>query len=533
MAALPAIGFVAASCAGASATEAATLRWATEADAASLDPYTRNETAQLSLLGNIYEPLVRRAVDLSLQPGLATDSEQIAPTPWRFHLRPGVLWQDGSAFTAADVLFSLRRVQAPTSMLRSVAAPIAGATAPDPLTVEFDTTAPDAILPQEITTWYMMPAEWSAAHGTTQPALLADAREDFATRHAMGTGPYLVGVRYPDHRTLLERNPTWGDNSAGLVGRVEMDVLAMPTARVSALVSGEVDLATAIPPQDVAYVSDTSGVQLLAAPELRTIFLGMDQSRDELLKSDVKGRNPFRDQRVREAVALAIDEDAIARKVMRGQAHPTWTLWGPGVSGYDPALDHRPPPDPARARALLAAAGYGGGLGVTRDCPNDRYVMDEQICTAIAAMLARVGVRVDVNAQPKARFFSEIGPPRFATSFYLLGWSPPTYDAQNVLLNLAATRGGARGAINFGGYSDPALDALLERIGPEAEPGARATLIAQAARLLQSAFAYIPLHQQRLLWGVRGGIDVPRSADGFLQMRFVRMPDKAASAKSD
>ncbi len=533
LALLPALGFAAGSAAGASVGEAATLRWAAEADASSLDPYTRNETAQLSLLGNIYEPLIRRAADLSLEPALATAWEQTAPTRWRFHLRPGVLWQDGSAFTAADVLFSLRRVQAATSMLRSASAAISGASAPDPLTVDFDTALPDPILPREITTWYIMSASWAAAHDTGQPALLAEGREDFATRHAMGTGPYAIAVRDPDHRTVLERNPTWWDKPGELVGRVEMDVLATATTRVAALVSGEVDLATAIPPQDAAYVAGTSGIRLLASPELRTIFLGMDQSRAELLKSDIRGRNPFRDSRVREAVALAIDEDAIARKVMRGQAHPTWLLWGPGVAGYDPALDHRPAPDAARAKQLLTEAGYADGFGVTLDCPNDRYVMDEQICTAIASMLARAGIRVDVNAQPKARFFKDIGPPGFATSFYLLGWSPPSYDAANVLVNLAATRGTARGAINYGGVSDPALDALIAAIGTETDPAARAALIDRATRAIQAAFAYIPLHQQRLLWGVRAGAEVPQSADGFLQLRLARLPDRAAAAKSE
>ena len=499
-----------------------TLRWAVEADAVSLDPYSRNEIAQLSLLGNIYEPLIDRAADLSLVPGLARSWEQVSPTTWRFHLRPGVVWQDGTPFTAADVLFSLRRVQAPTSLLSSITAAITDATAPDPLTVVLVTSAPDPILPQELTTWYIMSAAWATAHATAAPALLADGREDFATRHAMGTGPYRVVTRDPDRRTVLERNPLWWGDAEGLVDRVEMNVLTQPTTRVAALASGEVDLATAIPPQDADFVANSAGLKLLAGPELRTIFLGMDQARDQLLKSDVTGRNPFRDPRVRQAIGLAIDEDAIAAKVMRGRARPTWMLWGPGVVGYDAALDRRPPPDPKRARALLAEAGYPDGFGVTLDCPNDRYVMDEAICTAIASMLARVAIRVDVHAQPKARFFAEIGPPRYATSFYLLGWTPPTYDAHNALLNLAATRDGARGAINYGGYSNPALDALIDRIGTETDRTARLALIAEAARVLQSTTAYIPLHQQRLLWGERAGLDVPQSADGFLRLRFAR-----------
>jgi peptide/nickel transport system substrate-binding protein len=420
------------------------------------------------------------------------------------------------------VLFSLRRVKSRTSLLRSAAAAMADATSPDPRTVEIETTNPDPILPQEITTWYIMSKAWAEAHGTTEPALLAEQGEDFATRHAMGTGPFRVTLRDADHQTVLERNPSWWGDPAALMERVEIDVLTAPTTRVSALVSGEVDLATAIPPQDADYVATTSGLKLLATHELRTIFLGMDQWRDELLKSDVKGRNPFRDVRVRQAVALAIDEDAIVAKVMRRHARPTALLWGPGITGYDPALDHRAPPDPDRARMLLAEAGYPEGFGVTLDCPNDRYVMDEAICTAIASMLAQVHIRVDVNAQQKARFFREIGPPDFATSFYLLGWTPPSYDAQNVLLNLAGTRDGTRGAINYAGFSDPAVDDLIQRIASAPTAEERTALIAEAARLLQAATAYIPLHQQDLLWGAKVGLDVPQSPDGFLQLRLVR-----------
>ena len=504
---------------------AATLRWAAGADAASLDPYTRNETMQLSLLGNVYEPLVRRATDRSLEPALAERWEQTSPTTWRFHLRPDVVWQDGTRFTAEDVLFSLRRVQSPTSLLRATVATVTGASAPDPLTVDLTTSGPDAILPQELTTWYIMPEAWSQEHGTSQPALLAEGTEDYATRHAMGTGPYRIALRDQDHRTVLERNPTWWDKPASLVEGVEFDVLATATTRVAALVSGEVDLATDLPPQDADYVAHTPGLKLIAGPELRTVMLGMDQSRAELLKSDVRGRNPFLDPRVRQAVGLAIDETAIAAKVLRGQAHPTWMLWGPGVAGYDPALDHRPAPDPERARALLAEAGYPGGFGVTLDCPNDRYVMDEAICTALASMLARVGIRVEVNAQPKARFFAEVGPPGFHTSFYLVGWMPPTYDALNVLFNLVGTRNGERGAINFGGFSDPALDDLIARIGQAPTAEARMPLIAEAARRLQAEQAYIPLHQQKLLWGARTGIEVPQNADGSLQLRLVVKKD--------
>ena len=518
---LVAFGF-AGSGAAADGAVATTFRWGVEADAASLDPYTRNETVQLALTGNIYEPLIRRSASLSLEPALALSWESTTPTTWRFHLRPGVKWQDGSAFTAADVLFSLRRVQSPSSLLRSVVSGIAGATQVDDLTVDFQTAAPDPILPQEISVWYIMSKAWAERNGATDPALLATGGENFATRHAMGTGPFRLTLREQDQRTVLERNPSWWDTTSAVVDRAEMVVLGNATTRVAALLSGEVDLITAVPPQDADYIGGSDGLKLIVGPELRTIFLGMDQSRDELLTSDVKGRNPFKDPRVREAMALAIDETAIVAKVMRGRARPTWLLWGPGVNGYNAALDHRPAPDPQHARALLADAGYPHGFSVRLDCPNDRYMMDEAICTALVPMLARIGVRVQLATQPKARFFADIGPPAYRTSFYLLGWSPPTYDAHDVLLNLAAKRDGARGAINYGGFADPGLDALIDRIGREGDARAREGLLSQAAEMLQRSWAYIPLHQQMLVWGAKADVDVPQTADGRLQLRLVR-----------
>jgi peptide/nickel transport system substrate-binding protein len=499
----------------------AAFRWAGEADAVSLDPYTRDESMQLSFTGNIYEPLVRHTPDLAIEPALATAWEQVEPTRWRFHLRPGVQWQDGSPFTADDVIFSLHRVQTPESLMRAAVSRVVGATRVDDLTVDLETASPDPILPRELTAWYILPRRWAEQHGAERPALLAEGAENYATRHALGTGPFRVVLREPDRRTVLARNPLWWDHPADLVPEVEFVVLSHAATRVAALISGEVDFITGLPPQDVDLVARTPGLRVMERPELRTIFLGMDQWRERLQGSDLPA-NPFRDARVREAVARAIDEPAIAAKVMRGHARPAWLLWAPGVNGYDPALDHRPPPDPARARALLAEAGYPNGFSVRLDCPNDRYVMDEAICTAIVAMLARVGIRVQLRAQPKARFFAQIGPPNFDTSFYLLGWTPNTYDALNVLWNLAGQRIGARGLINFGGFADPRLDALVDRIAAEADPAARQQELAAAGELLEKDWAYIPLHQQMLLWAAKDSVLLPEPADGFVALRLLR-----------
>ena len=224
-----------------------------------------------------------------------------------------------------------------------------------------------------------------------------------------------------------------------------------------------------------------------------------------------------------EAMALAIDEGAIASRIMRGQAHPTWLMWGPGVDGYDAAQDVRPKPDPARARQLLAEAGYPDGFNLSMDCPNDRYVNDEAICTAVVAMLARVGIKVDLTAQTKVRFFSKIQAPGYDTDFYMLGWTPTTYDAHDVLYNLVATRRLPQGEVNYGGYSNPAVDALTDKIAVELDQQKRMALIEEAAAVLQRDWGYIPLHQQMLAWAARSNIDLVQPADNYFLLRFVRV----------
>jgi peptide/nickel transport system substrate-binding protein len=278
-----------------------------------------------------------------------------------------------------------------------------------------------------------------------------------------------------------------------------------------------------VPPQDIARIKQTDGLKVLQTPELRTIYLGFNQSRDELPSSDVKGKNPFRDVKVREAVALAIDEPAITSRVMLGLGHPTWEMWGPGVNGYDAALDVRPKVDPAKAKQLLTEAGFPNGFRVGLDCPNDRYVMDEQICTAIVPMLARIGIKVDLNAQTKSKFFSKILAPNYDTDFYMLGWTPATYDAHNVLYTLLGTRDGKRGEVNAGGYSNPALDSLIEAIGIETDAAKRASMIHQSIEILQKDVPSLPLHQQVIVWAAKTNVELAQPADNFFPYRYVRM----------
>jgi len=499
------------------------FRWANDGDVNSMDPYTRSETFLLTFNANIYEPLLRRDRQLRLQAALAERWEQVDPLTWRFHIRRNVRFSDGSPLTAEDVVFSIARARGPGSNIAAYFAAVAEVRKVDDFTVDLVTRNPSPILPEELTSFGIMSKAWLERNNAARVADLTSREENFATRNAMGTGPFVLVSREPDRRTVLAPNPLWWDQPEHNLTRVEFNVIANDATRVAALLSGEVDMIYTVPPQDMERIGRTANLRIIQGPELRTIYLGMDQMRPELLKSDVRGRNPFQDVRVRRAMYQAIDIEAIRTRVMRGQARPTGQIFGPGVNGFVEANDTRPAVDLEGARRLLTEAGYPNGFGVTLDCPNDRYVNDEAICTAVVSMLARIGVRVTLNAQTRVRFFAEVNGPRYNTSFYLLGWTPNTYDAQNALFNLAGTRDGTRGVFNNGGYSNPRFDALVGQIEVETTPARRQELITQASRLLQEDVAYIPLHQQQVVWASRSNITLQQQADNGFPLRLVRV----------
>jgi peptide/nickel transport system substrate-binding protein len=514
---------IAALVASVTCAHAATFKWANDGDANSMDPYTRNETFLLTFTQNIYDPLVRRDKDLKVEPALAQSWEQPSPTVWRLHLRPGVKFQEGQPFTADDVLFSYKRVMAPGSQLNGNFATVKDVRKVDDLTVDFETKVPDPIFLEELTTWAMMSKAWCEAHDATQAADLTKSTENYATRHANGTGPFILKLREPDRRTTLTANPDWWDKPVGNLTDVEFNVIGNASTRVSALISGDVEMIYTVPPQDTDRLSHTDGVHVLSHPELRTVFLGFDQNREELKSSDVRGKNPFKDQRVRQAFNEAIDIEAIKARIMRGESHPTGLMYGPGVHGYVAADDVRWPYNPEHAKQLMAEAGYPTGFAVRMDCPNDRYINDEQICQAVTAMLAKIGMKVSLNAQTRLKYFSQISNPNYDTDFYMLGWTPSTYDALNSFYNLAGSRNGTRGVFNDGGYSNAKFDALLDQIQVETDPAKRQQQITDASKILHGDAAFIPLHQQTVVWAARNNIDLVQLADNTFPLRFVKV----------
>jgi peptide/nickel transport system substrate-binding protein len=302
---------------------------------------------------------------------------------------------------------------------------------------------------------------------------------------------------------------------------------ASEASRVAALLSGEVDFMDPVPVQDIERVNNNSGTKVLVGPELRTIFLNMDQMRDELLYSSVKGKNPFKDARVRKAFYQAIDIEAIKSRVMRGLSAPSALLISPLLYSRSGEFK-RHPYDPEASKKLLAEAGYPQGFEVTMDCPNDRYVNDEAICQAVTTMLARIGVKVTLLAQPKAKYFEKAGPTKkYDSSFNLLGWTPGSFDSWNVLANIAGCRDadGKGGTFNYGGYCNPKVDALAKQILVEVDPKKRDDLIFDAFMIVHEEVGLIPLHQQALVWGVNKKTKIAQRADNQVLFYWVQKQD--------
>ncbi len=501
---------------------AATLRVANQGDATSMDPHSLNESLQLSVTGNLYEPLVGRDEKLALRPALATAWRQTSPTVWRFELRRGVTFHDGTPFTADDVVFSFRRAAGEGSDMKSYTASVKEVRKVDSHTVEIETTAPFPILPDVISLVYIMSKKWCEDNKAELPVDRRKGIENAASFRANGTGPFRLRERQPTQRTTMQRNPTYWGKIEGNVTEVIFTPIGNDATRVAALLSGEIDLMEPVPLQDIGRIQGNANLKVMQGPELRTIFLGMDQKRDELLSSSVKGKNPFKDKRVRQAFYQAIDVETIKTRVMRGAATPTGLMVAPGIKGFVPELNKRLPYDPDGAKKLLADAGYPNGFEVGMNCPNDRYVNDEQICQAVAANLARIGVKVNLQAESKATYFPKIL--RRDTSFYLLGWTPGTYDSHNPLNALMHTPNDkGQGQFNLGSYSNARVDELTNLIQSETDQTKRNAMIAEAFKLHQDDIGHIPLHQQALAWAMKKNVEVVQLPDNFMPFRYINV----------
>lgn len=494
------------------------LRWASQGDAFTMDPHAQNEGQTRTFAQTVEDALINRRPDLTKVPGLAVSWTMTNPTTWEFKLRPGVKFHEGQAFTADDVVFSFKRALMPTSDMRDLIASVADVVAVDPLTVRITTKAPDPILLDEITNIFIMSRSWAEAHKVTTPPDMAAGKESYSSRNVNGTGPFKLALREPDVRTVMVKNPEWWGLSENPhnIDRIVYTPIKNPATRVAALLSGELEFLLDPPVQDVARIEASGQFTLQRTPSPWTIFLGMNTGAKELTSSSVKGKNPFGDLRVRKAVNMAVDVKGISQRIMRGFAQPAGQLVPPGVHGYDAAIDVPGAFDPEAAKKLLTEAGYPSGFDVRLDCPNDRYLNDEPMCQAIVGMLARVGIKVTLDAKPRTILFPKIQNKQ--SDFYLFGWGTDTTDAHNHLYFLASPNS----VWNATGYNDPKLTADIDRIAVEIDTAKRDALIKDVSQRLRDAASYVPLQHPIIVWATKKGVDVPITLDNLPHFAYAR-----------
>ncbi|HET6266014.1 MAG TPA: ABC transporter substrate-binding protein [Usitatibacter sp.] len=503
--------------------EAKTLRFSSQGDITTIDPHGNNEGFTNAYLDNIYEPLVTRGKDLKVEPCLAVSWQTVNPTTTRFKLRQNVKFHDGSPFNADDVVFSIQRALSDTSNFKPYLAGVKEAKKVDDYTVDILTEGPAPVLIPQLTEVRMMSKSWSAKHNVQKPQDYKNKEETFATRNANGTGPFILRSREADVKTVAVLNSNWWGKREGNVTEIVYQPIKQDGTRQAALLSGEIDFVLDPPPQDIPRLKQDPKIKIVEGNENRTIFFGFDQSRDELQYSSVKGKNPFKDKRVREAFQLAIDTQAIKSQVLRGLSIPTGVMFAPQVDGYPKDLDKVVKVDRERAKKLLADAGYPQGFEVTMDCPNNRYIADEKICVAAAAMLAQINIKVRVNAMPRANYFPKIQ--NLDTSFYMLGWGVPTFDSQYALQSLLRTRVEKTpdGDYNLGRYSNAKVDAAIDKLKTEIDTKKRAELAREVTKLHMDDVGHIPLHFQVIPWAMRSNVTVVHRADNRLTVKWVKI----------
>ena len=502
---------------------AKTFKWTSASDIPTWDIHSQNNALANGIHASVYESLVYyNSKTFKPEPILATGWKQMTPTQLRMNLRTGVKFHDGSTFSADDAVFSIERAMSKTSNFGIYAQGIDKVVKVDANTIDIITKDPNPVLLNQLTELRMMSKAWAEKNNSTSPKDIKTQDENFAHRNANGTGPFVLKEWQPDQKMVLTRNPNWWGKAEGNVTEVIYTPVKAVATRMAALLSGEVDLVLDPSPQDLPRVRSEGALKVVDGIENRTIFFGMDQFRNELPGSNIKGKNPLKDQRVRKALYQAIDMNTIARVTLRGLGQPTGALVAPQVNGWTEAVHKRYPFDVAAAQKLLADAGYKDGFEVDFACPNNRYINDEQICQAVTAMWARIGVKAKLRTLPLATYFPMIQ--RYEASIYMLGWGVPTFDALYSLQSLVRSVGaGGDGNYNVGRYSNPQMDALVERTKKETDLKLRTELLTKALTLQNEDVSHIPLHNQVIPWAMKKNIDVVHRADNRLDWRLIKV----------
>lgn len=501
------------------AANAQNLTVGLSASVTSIDPHFHNLTPNSNVAAHIFEPLILKDEHQYLIPGLATEWKAIDDTTWEFKLRRGVKFHDGSDFTAEDVVATLKRVpwvpNSPSSF-RIYTQGITGWEVLDPYTIRFKTAAPYPLLPNDLSSVFIVPKK-------DEKAPTGDFNSGSA---AIGTGPFRFVEFVPSDRIELERNDNyWGPKPAWR--HVTLKIIPNNSARVAALLAGDVQIIEQVPSVDYAKLKSNPDVTISQIVGNRLIFLALDSFRDQSpFVTDKEGavlpNNPLKDVRVRRALSKAINRQAIVSRIMDGLAIPAGGLLPEGFFGVSPKL--KPEPfDPEGAKKLLTEAGYSNGFGLTIHGPNDRYLNDEKVLQAIGPMFSRVGIETKVDTKPWAAYVSQASAPTYAYSVMLFGWGADTGEVSSPLRSLIATvnKDAGMGASNRGRYSNPKVDELLKTALATVDDAKRDKLLQQATEVAMADQAIIPLHYQVNVWATRKGYAYAPRTDEYTLAQHV------------
>ena len=472
----------------------------------SVDPQFYVLGPNSAMARNIFDGLVNQDDRQQIQPALAESWEMVDDTTWLFHLRDGVTFHDGSDFDAADVVASINRVplaaeNSPSSFMTYIQ-DVASIEVVDPLTVRITTHAPAPLLLNSLSRIAILPAELEET-----PTEVLNQGES-----VIGTGPFRFVSWSPNDNVVLARNDDyWGEPAEW--DQVTFRVFTNPSARVAAILSGDVDLIESVPTADNALLLEDDAIEVVTTSSNRVMYLHMDQDRvTSPFAAGPDGDNPLVDDAVRRAVSLAINREGLVDRIMDGQGVVAGQLVPEGYFGWSPdiAVD---PYDPEAARALLAEAGYPDGFTLTFHASNDRYPNDEQIAQAIGQMLTRVGIETDIVTLPASVYFSRASALEF--SFIMGGAAAETGEASGVLGPLLETFSENGGRGNRGRYSNPDFDAALTAARETLDDDAREALLQEAMEIGMADLGAIPVFFLAHSWAVDDGIEYGGRTDGY------------------
>ena len=494
--------------AAATSADAKLLRHASQVDPGTMDPHALASLYNNRVLSQVYEPLVDRDENFKPTGRLALSWAPLdAGKGWRFKLRPGVKFHDGTPFTADDVVSTVTRALDPLSAYKTTLPNVTGARKVDELTVELITSQPTPLLPLSLINLRVMSKAWCEKHKVTRPQDFKAKEETHATRNANGTGPFRLVRWETDVRTVLAAHPGyWGRR--GNVTEAHYLVVATAATRVAGLISGEIDVVIDPAVQDILRLKGHPGITIGQAVGTGSQFLGFHHGKDL----------PFKDARVRQAIRAAIDVEALRTKVMRDMAVTQRAIYSPVIDGFDPRFAKPAPYDVARAKQLLKEAGYSDGFATDLECSAQQPT--DSLCQAVAGMLSRAGIRVSYRPLP----FNTLLPKLVAgdATFYAIGWTAATAEPEGVLVPLvhSRTKPGV-GEYNFGQYSNPKVDAAIDKGRVEFDPAKRAAYFTEAMAAVDEDAGFIPLITRKVTWAMRKQVKAVVRPNDILDLRMV------------